>query len=136
MTDCKLRIRAWNARDKRMFTFDQLIADPYLIVSALCDERFMGAGAAKIWYPMLWTQLVDSKGVDIYESDVLGRPRFDDSGVSPSSVVFEDGSFFKNYPGWDDSLPKPRLDKSGIKVLKLEVIGNFHANPELMEQQA
>lgn len=84
---------------------------------------------------MQFTGLTDYTGREVYSGDIIDNLTFGDSPC-PASVVFEDGSYRKNYPDWDRDLPKPILDADDIKLLELEVIGNIYQQPGLMEQQA
>lgn len=70
-----------------------------------------------------YTGLTDRNGKRIFEGDIVRAfTRFSEIYVSP--VAYHDGTFwFKNW-SWTKFL---------FKFEKIEVIGNIHDNPELME---
>lgn len=70
-----------------------------------------------------FTGLTDKNGVRVFEGDIVRAfTRFSEIYVSP--VTYHDGTFwFKNW-SWTKFL---------FKFEKIEVIGNIHDNPELLE---
>ena len=80
------------------------------------------------------TGLKDSKGVEIYEGDILDRK--DDILCI---VTFEDGKF-----GWNIRYKRPELNQRQDyfgrsyacqeEASKLEIIGNIYENPELLKE--
>ena len=70
-----------------------------------------------------FTGLTDKNGVKIFEGDIVRAfTRF--SEIYVSSVTYHEGAFwFKNW-SWTKFL---------FKFEKIEVIGNIHDNPELLE---
>ena len=107
----------------------------YGLVTRLYDERFEnlpaemtnvnGVSGIEVDYKTIgqFTGLTDKNGVKIFEGDIVRAfTRFSEIYVSP--VVYHDGTFwFKNW-SWTKFL---------FKFENIEIIGNIHDNPELLE---
>ena len=71
-----------------------------------------------------FTDLKDKNGTEIYEGDIL----VDDAGepIEYWVIKFSDGGFVGECAGVFESL---------FELTQLEVVGNIHENPELMEEK-
>ena len=71
-----------------------------------------------------FTDLKDKNGTEIYEGDIL----IDDAGepIEHWVVKFSDGGFVGECAGVTESL---------FELTQLEVVGNIHENPELLEEK-
>lgn len=66
-----------------------------------------------------FTGLLDKKGKEIYEGDIVVSKY-----SNPGEVVFSDGQFCVNYNGYCALIPSDAY----------ETIGNIHDNPELLSK--
>lgn len=74
---------------------------------------------------MQYTGLEDKGGVDIYESDILAG-----GDTVPGEVVFCDGSY-RLHQGENNTTDSVLVQ---WRTERLQVIGNRHQNPELLEK--
>jgi len=132
----EIKFRAWHKNTNRMLDFCEKGFD-YLMSSFEPDADgdgmyYVEAGdsAGEDFILMQYTGLKDSKGVEIYEGDILKGDR---NPYSKSSPVEHDFVLWRGI-GWKresyngDMKVYPDLD---YKIT--EVIGNIHENPELLE---
>jgi uncharacterized phage protein (TIGR01671 family) len=132
----ELKFRAWNGKKySDLFTFktivpgrnshlDCIISIPGLLEriddNSLIFEQYTG--------------LKDSKGVEIYEGDVIktdrryygGHEYQESDGTYLYEVYYMEGAF-SPFADLTDNEPYPRAEKC-------EVIGNVHENPELIKE--
>lgn len=123
-----IRFRAWDGKrmlnrtlfDRNWYTWD----DKCVKVAMPHDVNTLEI--------MQFTGLKDSKGNDIYESDILKT----DSNIT-GSIEFHNGAFCWTDGAcywWLHSGHKNMSDDDKVIVVDdLEVIGNIYSNPELVE---
>lgn len=151
------KFRAWDVREKKMFTNDQLIIWSGNVYAN--DNSKLKVDNLKGWnidekYLMQSTGLKDKNGKEIFEGDVVELHRFTKNyhkngglyegeetlvGAVIYGYTVDDIKYFgKVYPpSW---LFKNRYreldfsDFSGIHEESFKVIGNIYQNPELIEK--
>lgn len=124
----ELKIRAWHKPYKQMcnvsmlqFDYDGTICAAVIIEKPFNDQRL-----AKIDDLIIeqFTGLKDKNGTEIYEGDIL----IDDTGepIEYCVVRFSEGGFIGECAGVSEPL---------FELTSLEVVGNIHENPELLEEK-
>jgi len=74
---------------------------------------------------MQFTGLIDKNGVEIYEGDIVAHPEYI---ISPGAVIQWDENTWSIGAAW------PVSEFYEGELGEIEVIGNIHANPELLTQ--
>lgn len=118
-----IKFRAWDDHHKEMIT-------PYC---ELKDTRFWGFDLTNNPFSpsvvMQYTGLKDKSGREIYEGDVI-RFNYSEHEERVGVVRFGSGAF---HIGIIVSLYETQISANRIMGESLEVIGNIHANPELIK---
>lgn len=123
------KFRIWDK--KRSFFDDELMItqDGGICCSPVGESLFFVA--RKNYVIQQWTGLLDVKGKDIYEGDIVefysGYPNQNDNSFykSKSAVKFQNGAFW----------PRPIIDHNdeddwySYELKDLEVVGNIFENP-------
>lgn len=132
MTQREIKFRAWNRKIKVFiyWTLDQMFK-----TKSVTDEEF----GDNDW--MQFTGLHDRNGKEIYEGDVV-KGYIPNVTLEPSEVIssiyFEEGSFIFSKSN-DEPITLREIikisNKKECKFLGLEIIGNIHDNPELLDNK-
>jgi uncharacterized phage protein (TIGR01671 family) len=142
----RFSFRAWDVRQKKMLTVIEMKwIDNAPMPVAMTDGE-------TTWYTdhpyesdsilMQSTGLVDAKGVEVFEGDIIKPTGYaigcfaDRIAVVCYGIGTFDSGVYK-YPGWyAESADGANVDHSGETLADAEafkVIGNIHANPELVK---
>lgn len=123
----EIKVRAWYKPYKQMCQVESLRFDEngvytaVLIEEPFYDRRIVEADEIVIEQ---YTDLKDKNGVEIYEGDIL----IDDTGepIEYWVVKFSEGGFIGECAGVAESL---------FELTNLEIAGNIHEDPELVEEK-
>ena len=111
----KIAFRAWDSEEKNFIYFDALEG-----ILSECDETYRRRCVGQFEQ---FTGLHDKNDKEIYEGDILENPDHEEAFV----VEYHEG--MAGYIGWgDDKIAGCYL----ITGDEIEIIGNIHENPELL----
>ena len=117
----QIKFRAWDFEEVEMIQPEDLLTineNRYLNESLAHDE--------KVTF-MQFTGLTDKKGNDIYEGDIVNWQAGYVKGID--AIIYDDGGFCIDSSFQDDmSIYQSYASEA------LEVVGNIHQNPELLER--
>lgn len=117
----QIKFRAWNVENQEMIDADSLAFDYY---EPLC-EQLRDSDEMKF---MQFTGLTDKNGVEVFESDIVQ----DHIGKGVVKYSEEHAAWRVHYLG--SSSAKWFIDYLPNERKTIEVIGNIHSNPELLEK--
>jgi uncharacterized phage protein (TIGR01671 family) len=128
----KIKFRAWDKSRGRFFTCRNWVefgVNKYGVLSAKNIER--GGGYVKLPIQQ-FTGLHDKNGKEIYEGDVLYSELYNKEYI----VGFCNGCFSLKYNNGKENGKVFYLfnHMQGAKKRSIEVIGNIHENPELLNE--
>ncbi|MCK4819777.1 hypothetical protein KA005_28680 [bacterium] len=137
----EIKFRAWDKKNKRMFTGDELNAIYYTgIIVIVADNNDWMIGKED-YVLMQYTGLTDANGKDVYEGDIVTDIEF------TGEVLFHDRWYEVGMHA--GLLAWCIFDKKSGKYIRLggrsggdcvneytwEIKGNIHENPELLEEK-
>lgn len=112
----EIKFRAWDTDKKEMIPAYLIAGQPWNVFASIFNKTGM-------WKYMQFTGLLDSKGKEMYENDVV----FDEDGEYSKTVIIEwdneNASFFGRDIFTNDSFSMQEIDG--------EIIGNVFENPDL-----
>jgi hypothetical protein len=115
----EIRLRVWTGKKIIYYVHDPLIPHYYdglgEFIQQYCACDFE-----------LYSGLNDCYGKGLYEGDIFKY------GIYRALVVFKDGAF--GYKAIDQFVPFANQNNLDDFLSKVEVIGNIHHNPELLEK--
>lgn len=133
----KIKFRAWDKKEKRIFKVDELIMSYTTFVHLENHPNYgsqrHGLGEVEL---MQFTGLLDENGKEIYEGDVVEYFRVGDRSNKIGEIRFVQFGFFIPTDDWQkiSVLLSTRVLLAVEKGTVKKVIGNIYENPELLEK--
>ncbi len=127
----KLKFRAWDKHEQKMFTNDELIIWNGNVYAN--DSKKLTCNNLKGWsiddeYLMQSTGLVDKNGKEIFEGDI----------VKMSKDVYSEPTYYevvRHYGGAYRLESKQHGCELWLRHTDCEVVGNIYENPELLDDK-
>ena len=134
----EIRFRAWHTEKNRFVGIDELEEqqDDLVFFNGYTDHKTHGYGLmleSNILEFQLWTGFLDMNGKEVYVGDIINI--WEGHINSPAEVVFDDekGCFcVSGYLGGLETYPIKDFTHKGYEI---EVIGNTHEHPELLQME-
>lgn len=119
--NARFKFRVWSSEQKKMYWWSDIVKKPNFIYFMFVDNRQLGRGC---YIVEQCTGLKDKNGRLIYEGDIVKVFGFKDWYMLVCR--FRDSSFCLDHA---DGRPYNFVHS----VAPIEVIGNIHENPDLVE---
>jgi len=123
-----IKFRAWDKKYNEMLDDDFILFNGMIYREPRDFEDGRNTNALEI---MQFTGLLDKKGVEIYEGDIVHCKWFDDEDLTElGSIEFRSGGFGLYFIPKHSTIPQFYYTN---RFESFEVIGNIYENPELLE---
>lgn len=130
----ELKFRAWNRQDNEYITGNRIRVDGdglLYIDRITVKTAFVHHTRKNPWFIVeQYTGLKDKNGTEIYEGDIIRAPEY-------IGRIFydEEYAYFKLKTSRSDHCFIALMQQLEIEMDDLEVVGNIHENPELLEEK-
>ena len=130
----ELKFRAWNRQDNEYITGNRIRVDGdglLYIDRITVKTAFVHHTRKNPWFIVeQYTGLKDKNGTEIYEGDIIRAP------VYIGRIFYdEEYAYFKLKTSRSDHCFIALMQQLEIEMDDLEVVGNIHENPELLEEK-
>lgn len=130
----EIKFRAWDKKDKVMVDVASMNFWPNGVLSVLEDFDDAEPQFADSYELMQFTGLHDKNGREIYEGDVVRYTAWHDgkpAGAIQGEVVYDGDLGMASFNILLDR--DGEIDRAVLPAIGVEIMGNVHENPELLE---
>jgi uncharacterized phage protein (TIGR01671 family) len=124
----QLKFRAWDKLEKRFFYPDKGYQGHYVLTLNGQFQNLQNGSGGDEYVVQQWTGLKDSKGVDIYEGDII-RGKFHDTDYNHLKTINAEVVWIERYASFNIGIEEWRYSGEPVTI-----IGNIFENSELLKQ--